>query len=76
MLCGLAQWGNEHRLAAAARQEVSHHQCGIPLNDAGMCPHCTVTPAARDVDMQQPRRADAEAPRISEPRRLLEPVRL
>ena len=63
VLSGLAQWGNEHYVKPEARQILAHHQCGSTLDDTGLCAHCLIVPAARDV-VRQPRQVDIESDRV------------
>ncbi|MBE1489218.1 winged helix-turn-helix transcriptional regulator [Plantactinospora soyae] len=79
VLYGLGQWGDEHYTEPEARRTLTHHQCGTPLGDAGMCEHCKIVPPARDV-VAQPRPVELEAERTRtrtrDPHRLLNPIRL
>lgn len=76
VVSGLAHWGNENCLDPKYRQEFTHFQCGTMLDDAGVCPRCTIAPTPRDV-VRLPRPVDlTPTPPARAPQRLLEPVRL
>ncbi len=78
-LHALLVWGGSH-LATNSRV-FKHALCGTPLNDAGYCTRCSVTPGPEDV-LSEPRtgrraavaRKDPVAIALRGPRRLLEPV--
>jgi DNA-binding HxlR family transcriptional regulator len=76
-LHALLVWGGSY-LAPNSRV-FRHAPCGTPLDDAGHCAKCGVTPAPQDV-LSEPRRGrrsereDTVAVALRGPRRLLEPL--
>jgi DNA-binding HxlR family transcriptional regulator len=76
-LYALLVWGGRHR--APNSRVFKHAECGTPLDDAGYCAKCKVTPGPEDI-LTEPRprrrklRDDPVATALRAPRRLLEPV--
>ncbi len=78
VLSGLIQWGNDNYVAPGSRILITHQQCGSLLDKAGHCVLCGVTPAAEDVVVrrQTSTAADPISHAVSEPHRLLLPLRI
>jgi DNA-binding HxlR family transcriptional regulator len=76
-LHALLVWGGRH--VSPNSRVFKHAVCGTPLNDAGYCTECEVTPPPEDI-LSEPRRRraalrdDPVAIALRAPRRLLEPV--
>ncbi len=76
-LHALLVWGGRHR--GPSGRSFLHAACGTPLDDAGACPACHLTPAPEAI-LTQPRpgrrtkREDPVSGALRVPRRLLEPL--
>jgi len=76
-LHALMSWGERHR--AANSRIFKHAACGTPLDDAGSCPRCQLTPAPQDITTEprpgrKARRQDPVAIALRAPHRLLDPL--
>ncbi|MBA2323151.1 MAG: helix-turn-helix transcriptional regulator [Pseudonocardiales bacterium] len=77
VLHALLSWGARH--GSSNSRAFTHAACGTPLDDAGHCTDCDVTPGPHDV-LSAPRpgrgrlRDDPVARVLRAPRRLLEPL--
>jgi hypothetical protein len=76
-LYALLMWGGRHRAPNSRRYQ--HAACGNPLDQAGWCEKCQVTPGPEDIQTE-PRpgrrrlRDDPVSVVMRVPRRLLDPI--
>lgn len=73
----LRTWAARHRAPASVL--FAHAPCGTPIDESGACPACDLTPMPQDVVMSRRpgdrgKREDPVSLRLTEERRLLEPV--
>jgi DNA-binding HxlR family transcriptional regulator len=73
----LMAWGGRHRRGSG--RVFNHAVCETPLDDAGYCRTCELTPAPDEIVTEtprrrRPRRTDPVAVALREPHRLLEPL--
>lgn len=71
----LIVWGDRHRERSGRGFE--HAACGTPLDDAGSCPRCGLTPGPEDVLMvplRESAREDPVAEALRERHRMLDPL--
>lgn len=77
VLHALLVWGGHHR--SPNSRTFQHATCGTPLDDAGRCPTCQLTPGPEDI-VTEPRpgrgtlRDDPVSAALRAPHRLLDPV--
>jgi len=80
VLAALAHWGKTHANPDDRPTRQWRHLCGTELDPTGRCPTCDLLPPIRDVisapDPDRPsRRTDPVARQLTEPHRMLEPIR-